>query len=322
MMEAVVPSVRSGGVGRVLVMPNLSPPVTNSDMAREYYERLKKIEPNVEFFMTLYLSPSLTKEELEKAKKEANVIGVKSYPRGVTTGSEAGVEDYEVYFSLFKEMERLDLSLHFHGEVPNASVMTAEEEFLKNLIKIHSAFPNLRIVLEHVTTKAAIDTVLACGPSVAATITIHHIDLTISDVVGNNVNFCKPVAKHESDRDAIRAIIQSGNKKFFLGSDSAPHLLSKKQSHCGCPAGIFTQPYIAQYLADAMDRLGCLDKMEAFACQYGARFLKLPERTNQERILLVKTPMTVPMSFAVPGEGGDIYPFRAGEDLMYSLVSK
>lgn len=320
MMEAVVPSIRKGGVGRVLVMPNLSPPVTCAEMARNYRNELVKIDPQIQYFMTLFLSPSLTVEELREAKATANVIGVKSYPRGVTTGSESGVEDYAVYFPLFAEMEKLDMSLHLHGEVPNMNVMKAEEEFLSNLIKIHLAFPKLRIVLEHVTTAAAIETVLACGPSVAATITVHHIDLTISDVVGNNINFCKPVAKHESDREAIRDAIRSGNEKFFLGSDSAPHLLSKKSTHCSCPAGIFTQPYIAQYLADAFDRLGCMELLEAFACKSGAKFLKLgPRKCDDRKITLERTPMKVESRFPVPGENADIYPFRADETLLYSL---
>ena len=319
-MKSVVPSITKGGVGRVLVMPNLSPPITSVDAAKKYREDLMAIDPNIEYFMTLFLSPAITIEELARARTEANVIGVKSYPRGVTTGSDTGVESYETYYPLFAEMERLGLSLHLHGEVPDRCVMKAEEDFLTNLFKIHSDFPNLKIVLEHVTTEAAINAVLACGSTVAATITVHHIDLTISDVVGNNINFCKPVAKLGSDRDAIRRAIQSGNAKFFFGSDSAPHLLAKKQNHCGCPAGIFTQPSIAQYLADAFDRLGCLDKLENFACKYGSDFLNLPPRPQPVRqISLQRSPFKVPESFAVDGEG-EIYPFRAGQELAYTLI--
>jgi dihydroorotase len=320
MMKSVVPSIAKGGVGRVLVMPNLSPPIITVEAAKKYREELQSIDPNIEYFMTLFLAPSITVEDLRRARAEANVVGVKSYPRGVTTGSESGVESYETYYNLFAEMEKLGMSLHFHGEVPDRCVMKAEEEFLTNLFKIHSDFPNLKIVLEHVTTEAAINAVLACGPTVAATITVHHIDLTISDVVGNNVNFCKPVAKLESDRDAIRRAILSGNPKFFFGSDSAPHLLTKKQNHCGCPAGIFTQPSIAQYLADAFDRLGCLDKLEKFACEYGAKFLQLPPRPHPEKtITLQRVPYAVPATFIVEGEG-EIYPFRAGQESLYSLI--
>ena len=316
MMEAVVPSISNGGVGRVLVMPNLSPPITTVAQAAEYRTKLVKLNPAVEYFMTLYLSPSITLDDLGRAK-DAHVIGVKSYPKGVTTGSDVGVEDYEVYFPIFSEMEKLGLSLHLHGEVPNTCVMQAEELFLSQLFKIHSAFPRLKIVLEHVTTEAAVNAVLACGPTVGATVTIHHMDLTISDVVGNNVNFCKPVAKLESDRNAIRDVVRSGNKKFFLGSDSAPHLLANKKNHCGCPAGIFTQPYIAQYLADCFDRFGCLEHLEAFACTNGAAFLGLPLRTRSETISLEKKPLKVAESFTVGSDS--VYPYRAGQELSYSI---
>lgn len=319
MMEAVAPSITQGGVTRVLVMPNLTPPISSISQAVAYRSDLIKLNPDVEYLMTLYLSPSISIEELRLAEQN-HVVGIKSYPKGVTTGSDAGVEDYEVYFPIFAEMENLGLSLHLHGEVPNTCVMQAEEKFLVNLNKIHSAFPGLKIVLEHVTTEAAINAVLACGPSVAASVTVHHIDLTISDVVGNNVNFCKPVAKYESDRDAIRAIIKSGNPKFFLGSDSAPHLLSKKSTHCGCPAGIFSQPWIAQYLADAFDRLGCIDKLEAFACHNGAKFLGLPERTARtSHLRLERREFTVPPTFFISGNDS-VIPFRAGQVLKYSLV--
>ena len=319
MMEAVAPSITQGGVTRVLVMPNLTPPISSIAQAVAYRSDLIKLNPDVEYLMTLYLSPSISIEELRLAKQN-HVVGIKSYPKGVTTGSDAGVEDYEVYFAIFAEMEKLGLSLHLHGEVPNTCVMQAEEKFLANLTKIHSAFPGLKIVLEHVTTEAAINAVLACGLNVAASVTVHHIDLTISDVVGNNVNFCKPVAKFESDRDAIRSILKSGNPKFFLGSDSAPHLLGKKSTHCGCPAGIFTQPWIAQYLADAFDRLGCIEKLEAFACHNGAKFLRLPERTARtSHLRLKKCDFTVPPTFFIQGNDS-VIPFRAGQVLKYSLA--
>jgi len=324
-MESVVGSIVAGGVGRVLVMPNLTPSINTIDQAKSYYDQLVSIEPDCEYFMTLYLNSGLldSLDSLNQAREIAHVIGIKSYPKGVTTGSDHGVEDYEHYYPIFERMEKIGLSLHFHGEVPNTCVLEAEEKFLENLFKIHSKFPKLKIVLEHVTTAAAIDAVKSCGPTVAATITIHHIDLTISDVVGNNVNFCKPVAKFESDRDAIRAVIREGNKKFFLGSDSAPHPIGSKSNHCCAPAGIFTQPFIAQYLADAFERIGCLDKLENFACNFGARFLGLPERRDNRMIVLEKKMMKVPDRFEIAGESpsGFVVPFRAGKELMYSIVS-
>jgi len=320
LMKSVVPSISQGGVGRVLVMPNLSPPIATVQQAIDYRKELIELNPKVQYFMTLYLSPEISVADLQIAKQN-NVIGVKSYPRGVTTGSDAGVENYDIYFPIFEEMERLGLSLHFHGEVPNACVLKAEEMFIENLFIIHEKFPILKIVLEHVTTEAAVNAVLACGSNVAATITVHHLDLVISDVVGNNVNFCKPVAKHESDRSALRRIVQSGNPKFFLGSDSAPHLLQSKQKHVGCPAGIFTQPLVAQYLADCFKRLSCLDKLRNFACEFGAAFLGLPKRENGEEVLhLLEKETIVPSLWPVGQEKGSaVYMYRAGERLQYSI---
>lgn len=311
LMHEVVPTIHGGGVGRVLVMPNTSPPITSISQAIEYKAKLMKINLKIEYLMTLFLSPQLTIDELTKAP--GNIVGVKSYPKGVTTGSETGVEDYESYFEIFAEMEKMNLSLHLHGEMPGACVMSAESKFLSQLIKISSNFPKLKIVLEHVTTEAAINAVLSCGPNVAATITIHHIDLTISDVVGNNLNFCKPVAKLESDRNAIRSIIQSGNPKFFFGSDSAPHLIGSKSTPSCCPAGIYTQPFVAQYLADAFDRMNCLERLENFACNFGRHFLQLPNRET-EKIRIVKKPFTVPQIV------GNVVPFRAGQVLTYSIA--
>lgn len=322
-MHAFAKSVTRGGAGRVLVMPNLTPPVTTVARAIEYRDEILAANPAIEaLYMTLYLSPELTVDELHLAKKNG-IVGVKSYPKGVTTGSEHGVEGYEVYYAIFAEMEKIGLSLHLHGEVPNACVMDAEEQFVKgNLMALHKRFPNLRIVLEHVTTAAAIETVLACGPTVAATITVHHIDLTISDVVGNNINFCKPVAKLDRDRQAIREIIRSGNEKFYLGSDSAPHPLKSKSTHCCAPAGIFTQEYLSLYLADAFDRLGCLEKLENFACVYGRRFMGIGKPTSTETIRIVKEPFTVPPLFEVgDAVGTQVIPYRAGETLMYSFAS-
>ena len=320
MMDTVVPSISRGGVGRVLVMPNLSPPITTVEMAIAYKKELKKLNPKCEYFMTLFLNSNLLNEldSLNNAR-EVGVVGIKSYPKGVTTGSDTGVENYEIYDAIFARMEQLGLSLHLHGEVPNTCVMKAEEKFLDNLFIIHKKFPNLKIVLEHVTTAAAIEAVNKCGPNVAATITVHHIDLTISDVVGNNVNFCKPVAKFDSDREAIRNVIKSGNPKFFLGSDSAPHPAKSKSAHCCAPAGIFTQPLLAQYLADAFDRLGCLNLLEAFACENGPKFLGLPPRISNDTITLIPSPTTVPERFHVSSEDDYVIPYRAGQQLKYSL---
>ena len=316
-MRSLVPSVKQGGCARVIVMPNLSPPITSSVQALDYWQHLTSIAPDVTFLMTLYLCDTITKDDLLAARDSAHVIGVKSYPKGVTTGSEAGVEDYSKFYHIFEAMQDLGLSLHLHGEVPGRSVLTAEQEFLPELIKIHSAFPNLKIVLEHVSSAAAVEAVKNCGPSVAATITVHHLDLTVDQVLGNSVNFCKPVAKLDTDRDALREVVKSGNPKFFLGSDSAPHPKSKKGGCCAA-AGIFTQPWLLAYLADTLERIGCLPRLFDFACNFGSAFFGLTPH-SQISLRLVRRKFLVPDLFECDGGLEPVIPYRAGETLAFTL---
>ena len=315
-MKSLVPSVRQGGCGRVIVMPNLNPPIANSKQALDYWNELSSIAPEVTFLMTLYLTEELTVEDLRVAQETAHVIGVKSYPRGVTTGSDAGVEDYGKFYHIFEAMQDLGLSLHLHGEVPGHSVLVAEQLFLPELLKIHATFPKLKIVLEHVTSEAAVHAVINCGPTVAATITVHHLDLTIDAVVGNSFNFCKPVAKLESDRAALRKVIADGNKKFFLGSDSAPHGKSKKLQCCAA-AGVFTQPWLLAYLADALDRIGCLPRLFDFACKNGSEFFGISQ-ASEIFVKLVREPFTVPAEYSCDGEE-DVVPYRAGDTLRFRI---
>jgi len=225
------------------------PPITTVDAALEYKGRLTAIEPKVNYLMSLYLHESITESEIIKAK-QCGLWGVKSYPAGVTTNSSSGVVDYAAFYHVFAEMERQDLVLNLHGECPSQpgiTVLNAEEKFLPTLLSIHAKFPLLRIILEHCTTSAAVGAVLQCGPTVAGTITAHHLFLTIDDVVGNNAHFCKPVAKTDSDRTALLQTAVSGNAKFFLGTDSAPHTRAAKVNEANfgksCAAGVFTQPY-------------------------------------------------------------------------------
>ena len=244
--------------------PNLNPPIVNVDQAIAYRSRLEKLEPRVTFLMTLYLHPSITPETIRRAR-EAGVVGVKSYPSGVTTNSEHGVLDYAAFDAVFAEMERQNLVLNIHGECPSSSssssrskedinVFNAEEAFLATLFDLHRRFPRLRIVLEHITTEAGLVAVRKCGPTVVGTITAHHLFLTTDDWakgfndnhdIGNPYCYCKPVAKSSRDRDAlIKAVVTSSittitttinnedpsnsDAKFFFGSDSAPHPKSAK----------------------------------------------------------------------------------------------
>ena len=314
MMQNIVPLVRSGGVGRCVVMPNTEPPITTTEAALKYREELQDLAPYIRFMMTLYLHPKLTPKEIRLAASHG-IFGVKCYPRGVTTNSESGVEDLSVYDKVFAAMESEDIVLMIHGEVPSNNdldicVMNAEERFLPELVKLHEKFPNLRIVLEHVTTAAAVECVKSLGDTVAATITAHHLDLTIDEWAGKNHNFCKPVAKYPHDRAALRQVVIDGHPRFFMGSDSAPHPRSEKEGASGC-AGVFTSPLLIPYLADCFERLGCIDRLREFTSTFGCRFHRLIQ--GRESITLVKIDNMVPYMY------GDTVPYRAGEVLSWKL---
>ncbi|KAJ1981217.1 dihydroorotase [Dimargaris xerosporica] len=279
LMEGVTPTIRSGGVDTVFVMPNLIPPIKTTDQALAYKAQLLEQAPDVTFLMSLYLSPELTPEEIHKAAK-AGIVGVKSYPRGVTTNSESGIESYTAYYPVFKAMEEVGMVLNLHGEVPSdpskdICILNAEAKFLAHLKELHTAFPKLRIVLEHATTKEAVDMVKSLGSTVGCTITVHHLQLVIDNWAGYHHHFCKPVAKFPHDRDALRAVIKEGHPRFFLGSDSAPHPRSAKEKPVSC-AGVFTTPLVMPYLATILESFGALDKLRGFACDFGRRFYQLP----------------------------------------------
>lgn len=199
MSAAVVPTIRQGGVNTVYVMPNLVPPITTVAMALAYKARLRALDPSITYLMTLYLHESITPEVVRDAKA-AGIVGIKSYPAGVTTNSSSGVLSYEPFYPVFAAMEECGLVLNLHGECPsdhgeNINVINAESRFLPTLKSLHTKFPKLRIVLEHCTTADAVKAVESCGDRVSGTITAHHLSLTIDDVAGNALYYCKPVAK-------------------------------------------------------------------------------------------------------------------------------
>ncbi|RPA86849.1 Dihydroorotase [Ascobolus immersus RN42] len=319
LMKTVVPTIRNGGVNLVYVMPNLVPPVTSVARALSYKADLEAIDPSITYLMTLYLCNDVTPEVIYEAKK-AGIAGVKSYPAGVTTNSDAGVVSYEAFYPVFAAMEEVDMVLNLHGETPpreGVTVLNAEETFLPTLLDLNKRFPKLRIVLEHCTTAAAVEAVKKCGPTVAATITAHHLYLTIDQWAGNPHCFCKPVAKLPSDRDALVAAAVSGDPKFFLGTDSAPHPRSSKQGS-KTAAGVFTQPYALQYVAEVFQREGKLDGLKAFACEYGRAFYKTKELgfESDERVAEKLVIRTEPSDVVIDGYGdGDsaVVPFLAGQ---------
>ncbi|KAJ6627564.1 Dihydroorotase [Mycena sp. CBHHK59/15] len=299
----VTPHVRQGGFTLAYVMPNLKPPITTTAQALTYKAELEAIDPTVEYLMTLYLSADLTPEEIVKAK-EAGIVGVKSYPRGVTTNSDRGIESYEMYYPIFEAMQCVDMVLNLHGEVPsdpttNTHVLNAEPQFLPHLHTIHKAFPTLRIVLEHATTRAAISAVKACGPTVGCTITAHHLALTVDDWAGQSFNFCKPVAKFPDDREALREVIREGHSRFFLGSDSAPHPAHSKSTS-----------------TPTQESFGALDKLDGFVSTFGRRFY------HRDKVVLCKKSndggSVVQDKYGVGEES--VVPFWAGKEIGWELV--
>lgn len=324
--KTIARQVSEGGVGLAYVMPNLQPPIKTTEEALAYKKLLQSYNPNVEYLMTLYLTPDLTPEEIYKAAKEG-IVGVKSYPRGVTTNSDSGVESYSIYYDVFRAMEKVNMVLNIHGEVPSRPendicVMNAEIHFLKNLEELHRDFPNLKIVLEHATTKEAIKMVKSFNsPNVACTLTVHHLQLICDDWAGQSHHFCKPVAKYPSDREALRSIVKEGHPQFFLGSDSAPHLRIKKES-AKAPAGVYTTPNILPYLAHIFESIGCLDKLEDFACHNGRKFYGIPESENRKKLVLVREPNQIPDEYPFiddDGKSQSIVPFYSKQTINWKL---
>jgi dihydroorotase len=313
LLDSVAPLVAAGGVGRCLAMPNTRPPITTLAQALAYRDTLAAAAPGVTFLLALYLSNTLTAGDLAAAARSGVVVGVKCYPRGVTTNSGCGVEDLMAYDAVFEAMQAAGLVLLIHGEVPSSAalgidVFNAESRFLPELERLHTAFPTLRIVLEHVSSREAVDCVKALGPTVAATVTAHHLDLTADDWAANVHNFCKPVAKTAADRDALRQIVCEGHPRFFLGSDSAPHLRTAKAAAAGC-AGVFTSARLLPYLADCFDRLGCLGRLADFSSCFGCTFYGLPAGAGTVTLERIATP--------VPERFGEVVPFRAGQTLQW-----
>jgi dihydroorotase len=311
--------------GRAIVMPNLKPPVTTTAQALQYRERLlKAVPPGVSFepLMTLYLTDRTPAAEIATAKASGRVFALKWYPAGATTNSAHGVTDIRHCEDTLRAMAEHDLPLLVHGEVtdPTVDVFDREKVFIeRELAPLIERHPKLRVVLEHITTRQAVEFVRAAPPRVAATITAHHLLLNRNAMFTGGIrphHYCLPVIKREEHRLALLQAATSGNPKFFLGTDSAPHAQRDKESACGC-AGIYSAHAAIELYAEAFDSVGALDRLEAFASYFGPDFYRLPRNTQQ--ITLQRQGWTVP---AALGEAERrLIPLRAGETVAWTLVS-
>ena len=309
---------------RAVVMPNLKPPVTDTARAAAYRARILEVLPKGSRFeplMTLYLTDNTTAAEIARAKASGFVHGVKYYPAGATTNSDSGVTRIERVHPVLDAMQERDLPLLVHGEVTTPGVDTFDRErvFLETVLaEVVKRFPRLRIVVEHASTREAVDFVLACGPRVAATITAHHLLYNRGALFAGGFSphyYCLPVLKREEHREALARAATSGNPKFFLGTDSAPHARADKESHCG-HAGIYSAPAAIELYAEAFERAGALDKLEGFASFHGPAFYGLPRNTGA--ITLRKEPWNVPGE--LPFGARSVVPLRAGEAVAWRLA--
>ncbi|MGR9013854.1 MAG: dihydroorotase [Gammaproteobacteria bacterium] len=309
---------------RAIIMPNLKPPVTTVAQALAYRkEILQAVPAELDFtpLMTLYLTGSTSVDEIKKAAASEYIHAFKLYPAGATTNSDSGVADIKGIFPLLATMEKYDLPLLIHGEVTDdaCDIFDRERVFIDtSLTDIADNFPGLRIVVEHLTTTEAVQFVQNAGANIAATITPQHLLFNRNAILAGGIrphHYCLPIIKRESHRLALVAAATSGNPKFFLGTDSAPHLTSLKETACGC-AGCYSAHAALELYAEAFERADALDKLEGFASFYGADFYRLPRNTGT--VTLEKTAWTVPSEY---GENGlTITPLKANEALRWKLT--
>lgn len=326
-MQAVLPYT-ARQFARAIVMPNLKPPVTTTAQALAYRQRILAAVPAGLSFMplmTLYLTGNTSVEEIRRAKDSGLVHGVKLYPAGATTNSDAGVTDITRCAPVLEAMQAVDLPLLVHGEVvdPDVDLFDREKVFIDRVLEpLRRDFPALRIVFEHITTREAADYVREGTQGIAATLTAHHLlynrnALFVAPEGGTYVRphyFCLPVLKRETHRQALLVAATSGNPRFFLGTDSAPHARGAKENACGC-AGCFTAAHALELYATAFESVGALDRLEGFASFYGADFYRLPR--NTQRITLKREACVVPAD--LPYGDTTLVPLNAGQTLAWRL---
>ena len=321
-LAAVLPDTAQR-FGRAIVMPNLRPPVTTTALARAYRDRIVQALPAGSSFqplMTLYLTDNTSAADIAQAKDSGIVHGVKLYPAGATTNSDSGVTNLGHCVQALEAMEKHGVPLLVHAEVTDADVDVFDRERVfieRNMLPLLQRFPGLRVVFEHITTKDAADFVSQASDNVAATVTAHHLLMNRNAMFNGGMrphHYCLPVLKREEHRLALVAAATSGSPKFFLGTDSAPHAKSAKETACGC-AGMYTAHAGIELYAEAFDAVGALDRLEAFASFNGPDFYHLPR--NADKITLEKRAWEVLAS--LPFAGDELVPLRAGGTIAWRL---
>jgi dihydroorotase len=311
---------------RAVAMPNLVPPVINAEMALAYRTRIKAAVPEGQSFepiMTLYLTNETSQQDIIEAK-DANILAAKLYPAGATTNSDKAVNAISTLYPVFKTMSDQGMLLLIHGEVTESHVdiFDREKQFIDDyLIEITQRFPDLKIVFEHITTADAADFVLAGSENIAATITPQHLLLNRNDLLVGGIrphNYCLPVLKRDTHQKRLCEVAVSGNNKFFLGTDSAPHTREAKESNCGC-AGCYSAWGAIELYAQIFDDLGALNKLEGFASHFGADFYGLDR--NNEELTLVKDAWLMPELIELSNKQ-KIVPFHAGQSLAWQVKVK
>jgi dihydroorotase len=323
-LRAVLPFT-AARFARAIVMPNLKPPVTNTDLALAYRRRILDALPagmKFEPLMTLYLTDHTYPTEVDRARASGCVYGFKLYPAGATTHSDSGVTDIRRIEPVLARMSELGMVLQVHGEVtdPDVDVFDREARFIDEVLaRTVERFSGLRIVFEHITTRAAAEFVLKARPGIAATITPQHLLMNRNALFTGGIrphHYCLPVLKSEPNRSALLDVVASGNPRFFLGTDSAPHERLTKETACGC-AGIFSSHAGIELYAEAFEAAGALAKLEGFASEFGADFYGLPR--NEERITLAKEAWEVPARY--PFGSGELVPLRSGERITWRVAN-
>ncbi len=309
--------------GRAIIMPNLKPPVTTTTQALAYRQRIQAVTPenrNFQALMTLYLTDNTDPQEIQKAKDSTAIHAVKYYPAGATTNSDSGVTDLSKTYAVLEAMQTLGMPLLLHGEVTDSQVDVFDREAVfidKILIPLIKRFPSLKIVLEHITTRQAAEFIGAAPEHIAATITPQHLLYNRNEIFKGGIRphyFCLPVLKREQHRQALLDAVSSGNRKFFLGTDSAPHSQANKENACGC-AGIYSAHAAIEFYAEAFEQAGALDKLEGFASFYGADFYGLPRNTS--KITLLKQAWTIPDYYHFNDE--KLIPLNANQTMRWQL---